>query len=237
MKKISIFFLGLVAASVLLVYLGNVDNELTTQDKSSINTIVGQSIINSGFKPESYLKELILIREAQKAVLEISKKGKGIPEGHSREPADLLLLKTGLCYDRSRVIEKILRLYGMETRHASIFSNPDSLNQISILAKSNLPSHAITEAKTKKGWIVVDSNSRWIALSTDSIPYDLKSIRNNNRSNGIKWIEPIEGIQDHKIYQDNFLIIYGLYSRHGQFYPPYNFIPDFNLRELINNGF
>jgi len=37
------------------------------------------------------------------------------------------------------------------------------------------------------------------------------------------------------IYQESFSFIYGLYSRHGKFYPPYTFIPDVNYVELIQN--
>ena len=37
------------------------------------------------------------------------------------------------------------------------------------------------------------------------------------------------------IYEQPFTFVYGLYSRHGQFYPPYNFVPDINYDEFVNN--
>ena len=37
------------------------------------------------------------------------------------------------------------------------------------------------------------------------------------------------------IYGEDFFAIYGLYSRHGMYYPPYNFIPDINYSEFLDN--
>jgi hypothetical protein len=37
------------------------------------------------------------------------------------------------------------------------------------------------------------------------------------------------------IYNERFFYIYGLYSRHGRFFPPYNVIPDINYSEFIQN--
>jgi hypothetical protein len=37
------------------------------------------------------------------------------------------------------------------------------------------------------------------------------------------------------IYTEPFTFVYGLYSRHGKFYPPYNFIPDVHYGEFIQN--
>ena len=39
------------------------------------------------------------------------------------------------------------------------------------------------------------------------------------------------------IYMKPFIYIYGLYSRHGKFYPPYNLVPDINYGEFIQNVF
>jgi hypothetical protein len=36
-------------------------------------------------------------------------------------------------------------------------------------------------------------------------------------------------------YLHHFVFTYGLYARHGRFYPPYNFIPDVNYGELLQN--
>lgn len=55
-------------------------------------------------------------------------------------------------------------------------------------------------------------------------------------------VEGILSIQWHKgpptnIYEQPFTFVYGLYSRHGQFYPPYNFVPDINCGEFVKNVF
>ena len=49
----------------------------------------------------------------------------------------------------------------------------------------------------------------------------------------------LKGIQTEQltIYTNFFVAVYGLYSRHGRFYPPYNLIPDINYGEFIQNAF
>ena len=38
-----------------------------------------------------------------------------------------------------------------------------------------------------------------------------------------------------EIYSAPFTWVYGFYSRHGRFYPPYNAVPDVNWGELAQN--
>ena len=37
------------------------------------------------------------------------------------------------------------------------------------------------------------------------------------------------------LYTHPFVYVIGLYSRHGMFYPPYNYIPDINYLEFFQN--
>ncbi len=132
------------------------------------------------------------------------------------------------------MIEKILRHFGFETRHVSIYSKEESDWAIVSILTPGVSSHAVTEVLTKKGRLLVDSNAPWISVDTDRqpIPVDtIQSISEDKRS--INWPKKPPS----KLYLNPFTFVYGLYSRHGKFYPPYNFIPDINYREFIQNFF
>ena len=52
----------------------------------------------------------------------------------------------------------------------------------------------------------------------------------------IEWKEGSSRFSRHLwvyIYDDPFTFVYGLYSRHGKFYPPYNFVPDINYKTWL----
>ena len=137
----------------------------------------------------------------------------------------------GLCFDRSRAIETILRLQGMRTRHAAIYSTRATGSALRSLATPGVDSHAITEVMTRRGWMIVDSNSRWIGLTNANQPLDLARLRDRP---GGPW-HPSVRVQLPEIYRAPYTWVYGLYSRHGRFYPPYNPVPDVNWAELAEN--
>jgi len=92
-------------------------------------------------------------------------------------------------------------------------------------------SHAITEVKTSRGWMVVDSKTRWAGLTADGRPLDLADVRDNPKQ---RWNAKVKsGLPE--IYGAPFTYVYGLYSRHGRFYPPYDPVPDVNWVELTQN--
>ena len=99
---------------------------------------------------------------------------------------------------------------------------------------------------TKKGWLVIDSNFPWIALDVNNNPLSIKNIQQSlDNSVDIDWKKsPLDVVGGNTskyvksiIYTKPFVAVYGLYSRHGRFYPPYNLIPDINYGEFIQNAF
>lgn len=180
----------------------------------------------------SYEDEVRFITAVQRAVLEIASGNVGVPEGSEREPKDVFLARSGLCYDRSRVIEKILRSSAFEVRHVAIYSTEPHGSAVRALLKSRSPSHAVSEALTRHGWLVIDSNDPWISLDRAGRPVSMDTIQSRAESGeAIAFREPLPN----RIYQRPFTFLYGLYSRHGGFYPPYDPIPDVNYRELAGN--
>lgn len=212
-----------------VLYLSRVDNKLTNEDEKYINYFLTDIKVLS--KNKTFQDEVSFIKAVQNSVLKNSYKSIDIPKYSTREPKDVFILKTGQCFDRSRVIEKILRFSGFKTRHVSMYSKVKVASSINILLTPGVESHAITEVLTLKGWLIVEPNERWISVDEK---YNILSIYDIfsqlEKNNKIKWKN-----EPPLIYNKQFTYVYGLYSRHGQFYPPYNFIPDIEWNELMYN--
>jgi hypothetical protein len=227
--KIILLILMISAVGLILVlWFHGVNNEITSEDRIYIPKYTENFPAASGESP--YEEQIEFIRRVQDAVLSVAPVNKGLPYRQEREPKDLYEARFGLCFDRSRVIEKILRFHGFETRHIFIYSVKDS-NALKAFATPSVPSHAVTEVKTQKGWLVIDSNDRWISLDSNGNPVAMSGVTENK---SISWQN-----EPPPIYTTiaPFTYVYGLYSRHGEFYPPYNFIPDVHYGELMDNIF
>lgn len=231
-------FLPVVAAAVLLAAI-SADHNVAKNPSAEDALFIGRMLADSGHgalpdKPAaSFDEEVEQILEVQDAVLRAAPVNDGIPLGAQREPRDLYEAHQGLCYDRSRSIEKALGLLGMETRHVAVYSLAEGRTPMRALLTNGTPSHALTEVWTRRGWMLVDSNDRWIGLRPDGHPVSADALRQMPRS-GLSWSDKAKAALA-PVFRDDFIHIYGLYSRHGQFYPPMDGIPDVNLAELAQN--
>ncbi len=222
-RKNNLFALGIIVIGfgVILAY-SSVDNSLSYEDEKYIPLYL-KDVLPLSEKPK-YEDELQYIISVQRAVLAIAPGQDGLPVGQEREPMDLYVAKTGLCFDRSRVIEKILRYAGFETRHIFILSTKNS-SAIKSLFSRGVSSHAVTEVLTRKGWLVVDANDPWVSINGNGLPVPIDEIQFSDLR------------MPARIYEEPFVYVYGLYSRHGKFYPPYNAIPDIEYSEFVQNLF
>ena len=221
---------ALVVGATIVLALNAVDNSLSDDDLRYLPRYLTD--IDSLQGAASYTDELNYIRAVQRSVLHIAPVQSAVPLCQKREPKEVYEAKAGQCSDRSRVIEKILRYSGFETRHVSIYSTVQAGSALRALLTPGTPSHAITEVLTRKGWLVVDSNDAWVATDATGSPVSIQAIRTAlGTSQPIAWDRrpPAE------IYEQPFTYLYGLYSRHGRFYPPYNFIPDIHYGEFAQN--
>ena len=112
-----------------------------------------------------------------------------------------------------------------------MYSTVEAGTALRALATPNTISHALTEVKTRRGWMIVNSKTRWAGLTADGQPLDLGEVRNKADQ---KWSGVVKASIP-EIYGAPFTYVYGLYSRHGRFYPPYNSFPDVNWAELAQN--
>lgn len=186
--------------------------------------------------PLIFKEQIEDIRKIQDAVLTASPKLLKIPLRQPREPKDLLEIEHGQCSDRARSIEKGLRALGFKTRFAAIFSREKTFTPPATMAIDSgrdLRSHAIIEVLTSKGWLIVDTNSRWLSLDENNQPVSLATLQDLDDKPNLKWSKTNKG-EFYWLFKGPFTYVYGLYSRHGLFYPPYTpYIPDINWSEFI----
>jgi hypothetical protein len=232
------FLLVILTISVLRVALltySRVDNRVATEDIHYLQKITSKgSSINSLTSIRAYEEELDFVRGIQKAVQEVVARGECLSLSMSREPKDVYLVRCGKSYDRSRVIEKALRYAGFQTRYIMIFSTLHTGSRIKALLSQGGFSHSVTETLTQNGWLVIDPDDSWFSLDKRGKPVSLVDIQSVTNKKIIPCNEEISKNMPH-IYKEPFVFVYGLYSRHGKFYPPYNFIPDINWREFVYN--
>lgn len=226
---------GIFAISAIAVLsYSAVDNSLTEEDKAYMPMYL------SGIAPlpenPTYTDELNFIRSVQHSVLNITSGDGVLPHNHKRGLKEVYKAKKGACYDRSRVIEKILRFSHFKTRQVSLFSEEKTGSAIVSLLTRGVTSHSVSEILTKNGWLVVDSNVSWVSIDKNKQPVSMQRIHYSvENSVVIKWNSPLPTKQRAFPYNKPFVYVYGLYARHGEFYPPYNAVPDINYGEFIQN--
>lgn len=232
-------FIILVVLGLIAVFVTNdVSTALTDDDKDYAVRVLrdtGHGDLVGKTAPAAFDDQVKTILAVQDAVLSTAPKNKGIPLGKPRELRDLYEAKSGLCYDRSRAIEKILAHLGFEVRHAAVYSTKDT-SRLKALLTPRTPSHAVTEVKTERGWLVIDSNRRWIGLTRDGKPLDLATLQDAGGSQS--WDTRLQTrlqARMNPILDGPFTYLIGLYSRHGRFYPPYSSVPDLDWAQLPYN--
>lgn len=203
-----------ILASRMLVF--NVDTAVQHEDTIYLQMIAKEfgNGLDLKRRPRGYAEQLATVRAVQRAVLAAAPDNRPLAMGGGREPKDVFLARSGLCYDRSRVIEKMLGAMGMKTRHIAMYQTVDG-GKLRTLLRAKVPSHAITEVRTARGWLVIDSNAAWLAVDAQGNPYSLADIQASLGGQAI----PFAQVQlQNRIYQEPFTFVYGLYSRHGRFY-------------------
>ncbi len=197
----------------------NVSTDVTPSDRQ----IFAEIGIVKPAAPLSFEQEIALIRKVQSAIFIRAPLGDGIPEYEEREPADLMRAGHGLCYDRSRSFDKAFGYLGFEARHVYLLYK-ENRSFLGALFHYGQPSHAVTEVKTSKGWLFVDSNTPWVALSRNGEPVNADDV----------WHRFDEFENAPKYLRDPWWAIRGMYSRKGHLYAPYLPFPEFNWVDFLD---
>jgi hypothetical protein len=217
-----------------VAYVHQVPTRVTDEDGRYIELFLNELTADEralcrGLAKRSFDEQLQAIAAIQRMLIARCPQGDPIPDGRTREPKDLYQVRHGQCFDRSRVLEKIIRYLGLPTRHVFLLLRSPGTSTGEQLLTRRCPTHAVSEVKTAKAWIVVGSNHPWQAVDTSGQPCSISEMM-NARTCHWKYPPP-------SVYGNIQFYVYGLYSRHGRFYPPYNAIPDVNYRELLYNLF
>ncbi len=197
----------------------NVPTDVTAED-TAVFLEIG---LRKPTGPLSFDQQVALIRRVQQEVFLRAPLGDGIPDYESREPADLMRrVRHGLCYDRSRAFDKAFDYLGFESRHVYILFKQDR-SFVRALLHHGQASHAVTEVKTSKGWMLVDSNTEWIALTRQGEPVDADAV----------WQRYSEFDKAPEYLNHPWWAIRGMYSRKGHLYAPYVPFPEFNWPDFF----
>lgn len=218
--------MAFVALNLIVIGVSNVPSKVTESDEAIFKTALG---LQKPQTPMHYEEELFVIKKLQVLVLKEAPGNDGIPKRQSREPENLFKFKSGLCFDRSRTLDKLFQWAGFESRHVYVLyaAHPKTGAKLSFwktFFTEGTDSHAVTEVKTSHGWLVVDSNTPWISLAADGEPVRADHI----------YAQAYRFASLPAYWNRPFWAIRGMYSRHGQFYWPYIPYPQLNWTDLFS---
>jgi hypothetical protein len=158
--------------------------------------------------------------------------------------------RKGFCYDRAVLMEKFFTLYHFPFRHTYIYFGKDTREPGPLgFFQKDVNSHADIEVKTKKGWMALGTNANWLGLTTSGEVLTFPGLRNQIKKGNLQLKHPMtEGESFWTGKGSNYRFIYGIYSRHGDFFshtnenlssslvqPPFHIFPDYNLKMLLYN--
>lgn len=208
----------LIAVLVCLAAYTNVPTRVGTESQAVFEEM-GLRRPNASL---SFDEQINLIRKVQFETFKRAPLGQGIPEYQAREPADLMRAGQGLCYDRSRFFDKALSYLGFQTRHVYLLYKEDK-SFLRAVFHYGQASHAVTEVKTSKGWMFVDSNTPWVAVTRLGEPVNADDV----------WRRFAEFENAPAYLKDPWWAIRGMYSRKGQFYAPFVPFPQLNWPDFL----
>jgi hypothetical protein len=171
-----------VAGSLVVFAMHDVPAAPTQEDARAIS----QLLPNEKRHPRAFEEEVALILRVQDRVLAVSPEERGIGLDQPRELQDLIRARHGACFDRSRAIETILRSYGFRTRHAAMYSTVETGSALRALATPDTISHALTEVQTSRGWMIVDSKTRWAGLTSEDRHWTFRRYARIHSGSGVR---------------------------------------------------
>ncbi|TXG84726.1 MAG: hypothetical protein E6R12_03515 [Sphingomonadales bacterium] len=218
---------GILAAigTIHLGYLAtNVDTSVTS---ANITSIIRLNINSACVQRDSFESEVRCVEAIQTAQLKEIPDLTCVNDHVSREPEAAIERGRACCFTRSRLIEKALTHFGFKVRHVSM--HVLSVPIIGYIMPVR-DSHAASEVLTSRGWMFVDSLQVFRAITRDGKPLTAPELRR---------LEDFSALDkppaNPSFYHMHYTSLYGLYSRHGQFYPPYLPLPDIAWSQVFYN--
>jgi hypothetical protein len=242
----------LLIAAVTVGLLNSKSVALTADDKVFLQRFLNDWNIHTT-PPEvhcSFETELHFISLIQDSVLS-DIKGEQIPHLYFGNVRYYYEKRQGICYDRAVLLEKLLLLYHFPFRHVYIYFGEQESPRAIDLFKEHMTSHAALEVSTKKGWMAVGTDANWLGITADGRLMNYFSVRKQFEVTKRDWLgqKPITiGSNLFSKRKYKFRIVYGIYSRHGDFFTgassanstslftnKKHVLPDYNWRMLLYN--
>jgi hypothetical protein len=252
LKIIGIIVGVLTIFAVAMFLLNSKSIELTKEDRAYIQRFLNEWHIHSNPTEvhQSFEAELHFISRIQDSVLtDIT--GEQIPHVYFGNVRWYYEKRQGICYDRAVLMEKILLLYHFPFRHVYIYFGEEKTPELTDFFKQHITSHAALEVKTKKGWMAIGTDANWLGVTKSGELMNYFDVRRKVEASkgepaGEKPITIGGNVWTQASYR--FRIVYGVYSRHGDFFtgasstnstPLFtdkkHILPDYNWRMLLYN--
>ena len=226
LKKLPKVFFILLSASISVYTLFSIKvTKAITKDDYKITKLL--NIDKECSNLNDYKKEIVCIESLQKAQLNLIKGINCRKKFINLGSLEVINENTACCFDRARIIEQALQIYGFKVRHVHL--NETANRGYFNLLYPGSKSHAVTEVLTSKGWLGVDSNEQFILLNKKSFPNTYEEAI----TSGL-----INNYSEFPLYKKPLTYVIGLYSRNGTFFEPYlPFIPELNFKDFSSNFF
>jgi hypothetical protein len=240
-RKFRFFLLFIISAfltGVLLLMAFSSRPTPTAEDITYINRFLNEWGIHAtpATVHASFDKEIEFIRSVQDSIV-ANIQHKGIQEAKFGNIQCYYQNRQGMCYDRVVFMEKILDQFNFKYRHLFVYYLENN-KEVALwdLFRKGTGSHALTEVKTSKGWMVIGSNADWMGIDSNKQPFTIYKLKSALYKTGVVPLneQPLHGVNFWKQHP-RFRYVYGVYSRHGGFLPPHNAVPDYNFRMLLYN--
>jgi hypothetical protein len=231
----------------ILFFSGNEYPSVSKSDQTYINSFMVEWGISRepGTAFKNFDEEVAFISSVQNKVL-ANITHKIIPFDEVGNVEYYYKNRTGECYDRAMLMEKIFSYYGFKFRHAFVYygNKVHDPNFLHLFVKST-QSHALLEVKTKMGWMAIGTNANWIGISTNGKVLNISDLKQEfNKRTLFLRNEAFIGIPFWK-EGNKFKVCYGLYSRSGKFFtgnsrhnlsfPSFSVFPDYNVKMILFN--
>ena len=205
-----------------VVLLNNKSIQLSQQDRVYLERFLDDwHIIESPDQVHtSFENEVNFISIIQDSVL-ASITGEQIPHVYFGNVGYYYRKRQGICYDRAILIEKILLLYRFQFRHVYMYFGENQKPLKTDFFKKGIKSHAALEVKTKKGWMAIGTDANWLGIDKHGQLFTFYDLRVElNKTDGELQLEKFGSIGTPvwKIRGNNYRFIYGVFSRHGDFF-------------------
>lgn len=217
------FFLSPFFVLLYLMFALSVNNSLTNNDINAIKSLGLE--LECRNTEEEFDREISCILAIQKAVQSIENE-KCALANEVIEPSEFLQRNYGCCYDRARFIEKSARYFGFETRRVFLIKPVYGISLANLLPLGQI-SHGTSEIFTSKGWMGVDSVKPFILTNHIQEPVTFRS--------AINQIDEYNILKPDIFFTGEIDVIYGLYSRHGNFHGRNFPGPEYVFSELLMN--